>query len=60
MLGVIFLVLLLLTLAVMVPVWPHSREWGYVPAAIIGALLLVWICLIWFGFVAFWLPEPAY
>lgn len=60
MLGIIFLVLLLLTLVAVVPVWPHSRELGYYPAAILGFLLLVWIGLIWFGFVAFWLPEPAY
>ena len=46
MIGTILLVALLVTLFVVVPVWPHSREWGYYPAAILSFLLLVWIGLI--------------
>ena len=60
MLGIIFLVILIVTLFAVVPVWPHSREWDYYPAAILSFLLIVWIGLIWFGFVAFWLPNAAY
>jgi hypothetical protein len=60
MLGIIFLVILIVTLFAVVPVWPHSREWGHYPAAVLSLLLLVWIGLIWFGFVAFWWPRAAY
>ena len=60
MLGLIFLLVLLVTLFAAAPMWPHSRHWGYYPAAILSLLLLVWIGLIWFGFVAFWWPQAAY
>ena len=42
-----------------VPVWPNNREWGYYRAATLSFLLLVWIGLIWFGFVALWWPQAA-
>lgn len=58
--GTLILLLLLILMLALVPTWPYSRRWGYYPGAIVGALLLLWILLIWFGYVAVWYPwRPA-
>ena len=41
----ILLVVLILILIGVLPVFPHSRGWGYIPGGIIGLLLIV--ILIW-------------
>jgi hypothetical protein len=43
--GTILLVLLILLLIGVVPAWPHSRGWGYMPSGGIGLVLLVVIVL---------------
>lgn len=43
MLSTILLVVLILALIGVLPTWPHSREWGYVPS---GALTLIVIVLL--------------
>ena len=53
------LLLLLILMLALIPTWPHSRRWGYYPGAIVGALLLFWILLIWFGYVVAWTPWAA-
>lgn len=42
-LGTILLVLLVLVLLGVIPFWPHSRSWGYVPSS--GLLLLAFLVL---------------
>lgn len=41
---IILIVIVLLLLAV-IPTWPHSRGWGYNPAGLIMAILLIFIVL---------------
>ena len=41
------------------PYYPYSRTWGYYPGGIIAALLILWLALIWFGYVAAWYPWRA-
>lgn len=45
--------LLLLAAAAAPPWWRHSRDWGYVPAGLLFALLLVWVVVIGMGWIDF-------
>ncbi|HVI88127.1 MAG TPA: DUF3309 family protein [Dongiaceae bacterium] len=49
MLSVLVVVVLAMALMAVVPVWPHSRAWGYMPGSVLGALLLVILILALFG-----------
>jgi hypothetical protein len=49
MLQTILLVLLVLLLLAAIPVWPHSRRWGYAPGGIVGLLLIVLLVLMLSG-----------
>ena len=44
MLTAMIVVLTLVAVAAL-PVWPHSRQWGYVPAAGIALLLLTLVAM---------------
>lgn len=46
MLGTILLILLVLFLLGAVPVWPHSRSWGYRPVGGIGLILTIVLVLL--------------
>ncbi len=46
MLGTILLIVLILALLGAIPVYPHSREWGYYPSGLIGVLLIVVLILL--------------
>jgi hypothetical protein len=48
-LGTILLIVLILILVGVIPTWPHSRSWGYVPGGIIGVILIVILILILMG-----------
>ncbi len=39
-LGTILLIFLVLVLLGVIPVWPHSRSWGYGPSGV-GALIVI-------------------
>jgi hypothetical protein len=41
MLFVILMVVLVLALTAALPVWPHSRSWGYYPSGLIGLFILI-------------------
>jgi hypothetical protein len=41
MLLLILLVILILSLTASVPIWPHSRGWGYYPSVFIGLVVLI-------------------
>ncbi len=45
----ILLIILILILLGVIPVWPHSRSWGYRPSGIIGIVLIILLILILLG-----------
>lgn len=47
--GTILLVILVLALLGAIPVWPHSRSWGYFPSGGAGLLLLIIVILLLTG-----------
>ena len=49
MLGTILIIVLVLLLIGALPVYPHSRKWGYAPGGILGLLLLILIILVLMG-----------
>lgn len=49
MLVTILLIILILALIGSVPVWPHSRGWGYWPGGGIGLILIILIILLLLG-----------
>ncbi|MBT8561415.1 DUF3309 domain-containing protein [Polynucleobacter paneuropaeus] len=49
MLGTIVLVVLILMLLGAIPVWPHSRSWGYAPSGGLGLVVVVLLILILLG-----------
>ena len=52
-LGTILFIVLILILIGAVPVWPHSRDWGYGPSGIVSLLILVFLILLLTGRVGF-------
>lgn len=47
--GTVLLIVLVLALVGIIPVWPHSRGWGYGPSGIVGVILLVLLILFVMG-----------
>jgi hypothetical protein len=47
--GTILIVLLILLLLGAIPVWPHSRRWGYFPTGGLGLILAIIIILVLLG-----------
>lgn len=47
--GTILLIVLILILIGAIPVWPHSREWGYGPSGGVGLLVVILIVLLVLG-----------
>lgn len=45
----ILLILLILLLLGVVPVWPHSRTWGYGPSGGLGLIFLIVLILVLMG-----------
>jgi len=48
-LATLLLIILILMLIGAVPVWPHSRNWGYYPSSGLGVLVLILIILLLMG-----------
>ena len=48
-LGTILLIVLILVLIGVIPTWPHSRSWGYVPSGVLGVVVLIIIVLLLMG-----------
>jgi hypothetical protein len=48
-LGTILLIILILMLIGGLPVFPHSRSWGYGPSGVIGVVLIVLLVLLLLG-----------
>ena len=49
MLVEILLIILILALLGVIPVWPHSRDWGYIPSGSVGLILLILLLLLLLG-----------
>jgi hypothetical protein len=49
--GTILLIVLILILIGAIPVWPHSRSWGYGPSGGIGLLVVILIILLLMGLI---------
>lgn len=47
--GTILLIVLILILVGAIPVWPHSRSWGYGPSGGLGLLVVILIVLLIMG-----------
>jgi hypothetical protein len=47
--GTILLVIFVLALLGMIPIWPHSRSWGYGPSGGIGLIVVVLVILVVLG-----------
>lgn len=48
-LGTILLIILILMLVGVIPTWPHSRNWGYMPSTGLGLLVLIIVVLLLMG-----------
>lgn len=48
-LGTILIIVLILLLIGGLPVFPHSRSWGYGPSGILGAILIIILILVLLG-----------
>lgn len=48
-LGTILLIVLILMLIGVIPTWPHSKRWGYMPSTALGIIVLILIVLILMG-----------
>lgn len=49
--GTILLIVLILILIGAIPVWPHSRAWGYGPSGGVGLLVVILIVLLVLGLI---------
>jgi len=47
--GAILLVVLILALVGIIPIWPHSKSWGYGPGGGVGLIVLVLVILLLAG-----------
>ena len=48
-LGMILSIVLVLVLLGVIPIWPHSRQWGYYPSGGFGLVLLIIVILLLLG-----------
>ena len=48
-LGTLLLIVLILMLIGVIPAWPHSRSWGYMPSTGLGLVVLVILILVLMG-----------
>ena len=49
MLTTILIIILILVLFGVVPLWPHSRNWGYAPSGVVAAILAILLLLLVLG-----------
>ncbi len=49
--GTILLIILILMLIGVLPAWPHSREWGYVPSGGLGLVVVILLILLLLGMI---------
>jgi Protein of unknown function (DUF3309) len=44
--GMVLLIVLVLALLGVIPMWPHSRSWGYAPSGVVSLLAVVLIVML--------------
>jgi len=49
MLGTILIIVLILMLIGALPLYPHSRKWGYGPGGVLGVVLIIVVVLLLMG-----------
>ena len=49
MLGTVLVVVLILALLGALPLWSHSKQWGYAPTGGLGLVLLIVVILLLLG-----------
>ncbi|MFN7939835.1 MAG: DUF3309 family protein [Bryobacteraceae bacterium] len=49
----LLLIVLVVLLFASAPAWPYSRGWGYYPSGGLGAILLIILLMMVFGFLHF-------
>ncbi|MBS1829551.1 MAG: DUF3309 domain-containing protein [Acidobacteria bacterium] len=49
----LLLIVLVVLLLASAPTWPYSRGWGYYPSGGVGAILLIILLMMVFGFLHF-------
>ena len=47
--GGILLLILILAFVGIIPVWPHSRSWGYAPSGGVGLIVVILVILFMMG-----------
>ena len=47
--GTILVIILILALVGVIPIWPHSRSWGYRPTGGVGLIVLILVILLLLG-----------
>lgn len=47
--GTILLIIFVLALVGIVPIWPHSRSWGYGPSGGVGLIVVILVILVVLG-----------
>jgi Protein of unknown function (DUF3309) len=47
--GTILIIILVLALVGIIPIWPHSRSWGYAPSGGVGLIVLIIVILLLLG-----------
>jgi hypothetical protein len=47
--GTILIIILVLALVGIIPIWPHSRSWGYAPSGGVGLIVLIVVILLLLG-----------
>jgi hypothetical protein len=45
----LLLIILILVLVGVLPTWPHSQNWGYIPSGTIGTILIIIVILMLLG-----------
>jgi uncharacterized protein DUF3309 len=49
MLGTILLIVLILLLIGALPVYPHSKQWGFAPSGVLGTIVIILVVLLLLG-----------
>jgi hypothetical protein len=47
--GAMLVIFLILVLMGIIPIWPHSRSWGYGPSGGLGLVLVIFVVLLVLG-----------
>jgi Protein of unknown function (DUF3309) len=47
--GTLLLIVLVLALLGLIPIWPHSRSWGYGPSGGVGVIVVILVILVVLG-----------